>query len=110
MKNQTMLLSAKMNDSKKNYFKPNDNGAHIMAIFSTEFNEQNLKLCKFYITYEEDNETYLTNSYKSPEFYLFCEFNDGVMNIPLSKKFINCLMYGNYLEIDNIKLKAVGLK
>lgn len=109
MKN-TMVLNAEINESKRDYFKLDDDGSHNMAIFSTDFNEQNLKLCKFYITYEEDNETYLTNSYKSPEFYLFCEFDDGVMNIPLSKKFVDCLMGGNWLEIDNIKLKAWCLK
>ena len=48
MKN-TMVLNAEINESKRDYFKLDDDGSHNMAIFSTDFNEQNLKLCKFYL-------------------------------------------------------------
>ena len=94
---QTISLIASMNKSRKNYFKPNKDGFRIMPIFTSDFNEENLKDYSFKI---DDN-------------ILICQFEnknnptyDGYLWIVLGKKYLNHLMNNNNLLIDNIILKV----
>ena len=89
---QTISLIASMNKSRKNYFKPDKDGFRIVPIFTSDFNEENLKDYSFKI---DDN-------------ILICQFKNeiGYLWIVLGKKYLNHLMNNNNLLIDNIILKV----
>ena len=94
---QIIELMATLDPGAKDYFKPDHKGFRIMPLFNV-FDKDNLKHFTFYAKYDHDDK---------PIFSIQCyDDNDHKMFIPVNVEYIQHLIAGHILTVDNIMLEV----
>ena len=94
---QIIELKATLDPGAKDYFKPDHKGFRIIPLFNV-FDKDNLKHFRFYAKYDHDDK---------PIFSIQCfDDNDHKMFIPVNAEYIQHLIKGKKITIDNVILEV----